>query len=275
MLFSRVGIVQKSRTINLIFTAREDNCLRELKMANFGVGLVLLGILTALVGVGGFFDTRKVDRRFKTGYKNNEPDNRNFGRSAKRVLYGIGICIIGAAITSLSSPSGQGAPSASAVDVAASAPKVVSESAPASSNVVQLDPTPAEQKADSGVTLGSNERVVIPETGADPNTPKSITSVGSKGISPQVSTASVSCIEDGTFFGTNVCKSGTLAAAYDREVKEYEEAQARIGGKDVGVRIEQENWLDKVTRGCSDMTCLTDAFDARIADLHGRYRKDS
>ena len=244
-------------------------------MANFGVGLVLLGILTALVGIGGFFDTRKVDRRFKTGYKNNEPDNRDFGRSAKRVLYGIGICIVGAAVTSLSSPSGQGAPTSSAVNVIASAPTVVSETAPASSNVVQLDPTPAEQNADKGVTLGSNERILTPETGVDPDIPKSNTPAERKGISPQVSTASVSCIEDGTFFGSNVCKSGTLAAAYDREVKEYEDAQGRIGGKDVGLRIEQENWLARVMRSCSDMACLTAAFDARIADLHGRYRKGS
>ncbi|MEN8517957.1 hypothetical protein [Burkholderia sp. RS02] len=242
-------------------------------MANFGVGLVLLGILTALVGIGGFFDTRKVDRRFKTGYKNNEPDNRDFGRSAKRVLYGVGICIVGAAVTSLSSPSGQGAPTSSAVNVIASAPTVVSETAPASSNVVQLDPTPAEQKTDSSVALGSNERIVTPETVADSDIPKSNISAESEGISSQVSTGSVSCIEDGTFFGSNVCKSGTLAAAYGREVKEYEEAQGRIGGKDVGLRIEQENWLAKVTRSCSDMACLTDAFDARIADLHGRYRK--
>ena len=244
-------------------------------MANLGVGLVLLGILTALVGIGGFFDTRKVDRRFKTGYKNNEPDNRDFGRSAKRVLYGIGICIVGAAVTSLSSPSGQSVPSSSMVDVASSEPKFSSEPVPVTSNVVQLDPTPTEQKSDSGVTLGSNERVVTPDTGAGPEAPKIDASVDSKDAPPEVGTASVSCIEDGTFFGTNVCKSGTLAAAYDREIKEYEEAQARIGGKDIGVRIEQANWLDKVTKGCSDMPCLTDAFDVRIADLHSRYRKDS
>lgn len=244
-------------------------------MANLGVGLVLLGILTTLVGIGGFFDTRKVDRRYKTGYKNNEPDNRDFGRSAKRVLYGAGICIVGAAITSLSSPSGPSTSSVHTAEIASSETIIESEPVPASSNVVQLDPTPTEQKSDSGVTLGSNERVVTPDTGAGLEAPKAVASVDGKDVAPQSGSASVSCIEDGTFFGTNVCKSGTLAAVYGREINEYEEAQARIGGKDVGVRIEQENWLDKVTKSCSDMTCLTDAFDARIADLHGRYRKDS
>lgn len=244
-------------------------------MANLGVGLFLLGILTALVGIGGFFDTRKVDRRFKTGYKNNEPDNRDFGRSAKRVLYGIGICVVGAAVTSMSSPAAQNTSPTSTVDVASSQPQIASESISPASNVVQLGPTPTQQKADSGVTLGSNERVVTAEQGAGLELPKDTTSVETKDPSAHAATSSVSCIEDGTFFGTNVCKSGTLSAAYDREVKEYEDAQARIGGKDVGVRIEQENWLNKVTQACSDMTCLTDAFDARIADLHGRYRKDS
>lgn len=244
-------------------------------MANFGLGLVLLGILTALVGISGFFDTRKVDRRFKTGYKNNEPDNRDFGRSGKRILYGIGICIVGAAVTSFSSISGQSAPSQGTVGVASSEPKVASEPSPATSNVVQLDPTPTQQRADSGVTFGSNERVVTPDAGANLEVQKAANAVEHNDTSTQVAMASVSCIEDGTFFGTNVCKSGTLAAAYDREVKEYEAAQARIGGQDVGVRIEQENWLDRVTKGCSDMTCLTEAFDARIADLRGRYRKDS
>jgi hypothetical protein len=70
-------------------------------MAAIGSGIILVGVLAAVVGVGGFVDTRKVDRRFKTGYRNNEPDNRNFGRAAKRVLYGIGICIVGAAVNNL------------------------------------------------------------------------------------------------------------------------------------------------------------------------------
>jgi hypothetical protein len=246
-------------------------------MAAFGGGLLLLGILTVLVGIGGFFDTRKVDRRFKTGYKNNEPDTRNLGRSGKRILYGIGICIVGAAVTSLSSPSGQTSSGVSTADVASSPRAVVSESAFASSNVVQLDPAPTEQKTDSGVTLGSNERIMTSETHADPTTasPQTAPSIESKKAPEQISTASVACVDDGTFFGANICKSEALTAAYDLELKEYEAAQARIGGKDVGVRIEQEDWLEKVAKGCSDMACLTDAFDARVADLHGRYRKGS
>jgi len=76
------------------------------------------------------------------------------------------------------------------------------------------------------------------------------------------------------FFCANIRKSATLAAAYDRELQEHEVAQSRIGGKDVGVRIEQQNWLEQVAKDCNDMTCLTEAFDARMASLHSRYRKD-
>ncbi|MFM0277721.1 hypothetical protein P0D75_06830 [Paraburkholderia sediminicola] len=243
-------------------------------MSNFGVGLFLVGVLTGLIGVGGFFDTRKVDRRFKTGYKNNEPDNRNFGRAGKRLLYGIGICIVASAIIRLSSPS-ERTLSTTQVDNVASQPEVVASSqAEVSNPVVTLDPQQAEQKSDSGVALSSNERVVAPESVASALAPESPPLAQVQAASQQSGQESAGCIEDGTFFGANICKSATLAAAYDRELKEYEAAQSRIGGKDIGVRIEQQNWLDQVIKSCSDMTCLTEEFDARIANLRSRYRKD-
>src|SRR5260370_27881787 len=118
-------------------------------MSNFGVRLFFLGVLTGLIGVGGFFDTRKVDRRFKTGYKNNEPDNRNFGRAGKRILYGIGICIVATALVSLSSPSEHS--SSAQADNVDPQPEAVAASAAVSNPIVALDPQQAEQKSDSGV----------------------------------------------------------------------------------------------------------------------------
>ena len=47
----------------------------------------------------------------------------------------------------------------------------------------------------------------------------------------------------------------------------------RIGGRDVGVQIEQQNWVEKTAKDCPDMGCLTQAFDTRMADLQSRYRK--
>jgi hypothetical protein len=249
-------------------------------MDNIGIGLFLLGILVGLAGIGGFVDTRKVDRRFKTGYKNNEPDTRNFGRAGKRVLYGIGICIVGSAVVHLASPSQPSAP-ATAVDSATSEPAttVAASDVPstaASNPVVALDPQQPQSPADSGVVLGNNERVVTTDaamatTDSAPEAPV----VQAANVSTQGNTETSSCSDDGSYFGANVCRSATLAAAYGQEIKEYEAAQERIGGNDVGVRIEQEKWLDQVKKSCTDMPCLTNAFDDRIANLHSRYRKDS
>ncbi|WP_224101649.1 peptidoglycan-binding domain-containing protein [Paraburkholderia caribensis] len=82
----------------------------------------------------------------------------------------------------------------------------------------------------------------------------------------------ISCRDDGTFFGNNICKSQVLADSYQRELREYGAAQRRLGGVDNGVRIEQERWLQTVTRDCADEQCLTSAFAKRSADLSGRYR---
>ncbi|MFL9898883.1 hypothetical protein PQR71_12065 [Paraburkholderia fungorum] len=242
-------------------------------MDNIGVVLVLLGIVTGVVGIAGFFDTRKVDRRFKTGYKNNEPDTRNFGRSRKRVLYGIGICIVGMAVNQLTTPSQRSSDTAPANTVNSLQAATVTPADASSNPVVALDPQRAEQKTDSGVTFGTNERVVTADSVAAASSPTEAPPV--QDASTQAEPEAVSCLDDGTFFGANVCKSASLAAAYDQELKEYDAAQARIGGKDVGVRIEQQNWLEQVAKECADMPCLTNAFDARIASLHSRYRKDS
>ena len=53
-----------------------------------------------LVGIGGVVDTRKVDRRFRTGYKNNEEDGRNFKRAQRILIFGIMIWFIGLAANS-------------------------------------------------------------------------------------------------------------------------------------------------------------------------------
>ncbi|MFM0356484.1 peptidoglycan-binding domain-containing protein [Paraburkholderia nemoris] len=82
----------------------------------------------------------------------------------------------------------------------------------------------------------------------------------------------IACREDGTYFGRNVCKNSLLLFSYQREVREYEAAQKRLGSVDNGVRIEQERWLETTTRGCTDAQCLTSAFDKRTVDLSARYR---
>jgi hypothetical protein len=244
-------------------------------MGNIGVALLLIGIATVLVGVAGFLDTRKVDRRYKTGYKYNEPDTRNYARAGKRVLYGMGICAVGIAVVGLSPPSEPSATPSSVAESTVPQPKAAMTSEASVSNpIVLLDPQLAKHHLDSGVTLGSNERVVAQENAVTTNVSEASTPAETRmqDVLPQSSTANFSCTDDGTFFGANVCSSPTLASTYDHELKEYEAAQRRIGGKVLGVQIEQQNWVDKTTKDCMDMECLTHAFDARISDLHSRYR---
>lgn len=81
----------------------------------------------------------------------------------------------------------------------------------------------------------------------------------------------IACREDGTYFGRNVCRNALLSTSYQRELWEYKAAQKRIGGADSGVRIEQERWLETVTRNCGDAQCLASAFEKRTADLTARY----
>lgn len=75
-------------------------------MATISGGLMLVGALTVIVGMAGFVDTRQVDRRYRTGYKYNAPDSRNFPRARRRLLYGIAMCIIGATANGLTESKG-------------------------------------------------------------------------------------------------------------------------------------------------------------------------
>jgi hypothetical protein len=208
-------------------------------MINLGGGFIVAGILTAAMGLSGFIDKQKVERRSKAGHENDESDHRHFGRSEKCVLFGIGLCIVGAIVISVTMPSERRSSPASAGDVSSPDSPAVTATMPASS------------------------KAATPSSGRVRDT------------SSQANTATLSCVDDGTFFGANICKSRTLAAAYDLELREYEAVQASVGGTDMRVRTEQQVWLDTVRKTCPDMTCLTAAFNARIADLLERYGNDS
>jgi hypothetical protein len=235
-------------------------------MNSIGLVVVIFGTLIVLLGLAGFVDTRTVDRRFKTGYRNNEADTRNFGHSIKRAVYGVGVIVVGAAVMKLSSPDEH--VSSERVDEAASLTRLVEEPASKISSVEQLHPASVTGISDANAWQASNEYAAAAATMSQP------TSVAERGkTQPQVSQTMVECADDGTYFGANVSKNLALADAYSLEVKEYEAAQARIGGNDLGVRAEQEVWLQRATKDCVDMACLANAFDNRIADLRGRYRR--
>ncbi len=132
------------------------------------------------------------------------------------------------------------------------------------------------EEVSDGVTVDANEQVVSQTTdvASEPTAVAKGAVSAEHAVPAPAETVNVQCTNDGTYFGANVCNSAILAAAYQLELTEYEAAQVRLGGKDIGVSAEQQNWLDTVTKTCSDMECLTTAFDARVADLHARYRKN-
>ncbi|MFM0031847.1 hypothetical protein PQR70_37125 [Paraburkholderia madseniana] len=238
--------------------------------------LWLAGAGTFLVGVGGFVDGRKVDRRFKTGYKNNAPDTRNFGQAAKRVAWGVGICIVALAVTGLTSTNEhqQRDATAGAPTPASSSADTFAAAADSASTGLVTIPSSDDSNA-SGVSMGlnSSEQVVQSAPAPAPAEPVSPSAAAQSAPVAAADSGSVTaCHDDGTFLGNSICKNATLAATYQSEIQEYQAAQNRIGGADVGVRIEQEQWLAHIAQECADMPCLIAAFDKRIADLGSRYR---
>ncbi|MFM0002049.1 hypothetical protein PQR57_13555 [Paraburkholderia dipogonis] len=237
--------------------------------------LWLAGAGTFLAGVGGFVDGRKVDRRFKTGYRNNAPDTRNFRQARKRVMWGGGICIVAMVAGTLSSSNeDQQRDDTATASVPASSTTVTSAAASAESASATLLAIPASDgtnASDASVSLSSNEQVVQAAPVPAPSVPVGVSAAAESAPAVVNSGSQTACNDDGTFLGNNICKSPALATIYQRELEEYEAAQSRIGGADVGVRTEQERWLAQVAQDCPDMQCFTTAFDKRIADLSSRY----
>lgn len=237
--------------------------------------LWLAGAGTFLAGVGGFVDGRKVDRRFKTGYKNNAPDTRNFRQARKRVMWGAGICIVAMVVGALSSSNEHQQRDDTATEsVPASSTAVTSVAASAESASAGLASVPASDEtnaSDASVSLNSNEQVVQAPPVLAPSVAVGASAAAESAPAVVNSGSQAACNGDGTFLGNNICKSPALAAIYQKELEEYEAAQSRIGGADVGVRTEQERWLAQVAQDCPDMQCLTAAFDKRTADLSSRY----
>ena len=88
-----------------------------------------------------------------------------------------------------------------------------------------------------------------------------------------VESALVPCQNDGTYFGQAICKSTALSQEYERMAQEYQAAQSRIGGDDVGLRIEQERWFLNAKKVCNNDSCLLQTLASRSAELASRYRK--
>jgi len=224
--------------------------------SKFLVVLWIVGVVAILAGWGGFVDTRSVDRRFRTGYKHNAIDTRNKPRAQKRLLFGIALCFVAAGLGSLHTAS------------QSTAPEMQIAAAPASSDRVPEVPV----NASSPVEI-ANVPQAMPNSIQPTNEAPAMTQTIVASAPASILNTRVTCDADGTYFGQVVCQKDALSSEYKRVLEEYEAAQSRLGGADLGVQREQERWLAKVKQDCVDESCLLTAFGNRAAELSSRYRK--
>ena len=248
-------------------------------MSALGIGLIVIGALIALAGIGGFIDTRKVDRRFKTGYKNNEPDTRNFGRAGRFLLYGVGICVIGAAINSLSGSKDEAPPVASTSDQSAqvmqSAQAPASDTTESTENVATPNPTVAQPPAsDPGVaavdeTSQSSEAIAPALDSHDQPSQNSASDENSAQAAPgQAFTTSFDCRRAKADDEIAICGDAGLAAM-DRQLGQLYDAAMKTISDPQALRQSESDWV--ITRHMcnSDVECLRHAYGERIGQFMG------
>jgi hypothetical protein len=235
-----------------------------------------VGVLAAVVGVGGFVDTRKVDRRFKTGYRNNEPDNRNFGRAAKRVLYGIGICIVGAAVNNLTPPTTDSSPPAQVQSSTAPNETVASDPVAPTNGVVKLNPNDAQNDSNTGETVASNEQ--IESTGAQSSghvaQPGSAeadgvpTNPATTAVQPHSYTTSFDCTRASQEDEMAICGDPGLAAM-DRQLGQLYDATLKTIADPQALKQTESDWLIRRRMCDKDLDCLRRAYGERIGQFLG------
>ncbi|MBY4766724.1 lysozyme inhibitor LprI family protein [Burkholderia ambifaria] len=248
-------------------------------MAAWGIGLIIVGALIVLAGIGGFIDTRKVDRRFKTGYKNNEPDTRNFGRAGRFLLYGVGVCVIGAAINSFTGSKDETPPVAAPNDQ--SAPVTQAAQAPASDttesteNVVPPNLTIAQAPvSDSGVAAvnessRSSEAIAPAPSSQEQSSQNSDSGDNSTPAAHgQTFLTSFDCRRAKADDEIAICGDAGLAAM-DRQLGQLYEAAMRTIADPQALKQSESDWV--ITRHMcnSDVECLRHAYGERIGQFLG------
>ncbi|MET1531884.1 lysozyme inhibitor LprI family protein [Burkholderia sola] len=232
-------------------------------MAMLGNSLIGIGVLASLIGIGGFIDTRKVDRRFKTGYKNNEPDLRNFGRSSKILLTGIGLFLVGLAANRI------------------------------------LDPEIAtirslQSQTDASYTAGDKRDITQPENGKPPpdgihassrsisdmSDPTSASSeifghgddtsnaVADRAVPKRTFVTSFDCLQASHDDEWAICHDPGLAAMDRRLAQLYSTALQNISDTEA-LRQSESNWVTARHQCGKDLDCLRRAYGERIGQFVG------
>ncbi|WP_322008027.1 lysozyme inhibitor LprI family protein [Paraburkholderia tropica] len=248
-------------------------------MAALGIGLIIVGAFIALAGIGGFIDTRKVDRRFKTGYKNNEPDTRNFARAGKFLLYGVGVCVIGAAMSSLTGSKDESAPAAAVNDQGASATQSVQapaseptestdSAATANQNAAQA-PREVSDGAAAGELSQSSDAVAPAPTSQDHASQDGDSGDNSTAASQgQTFLTSFDCRRAKADDEIAICGDAGLAAM-DRQLGQLYDAAMKSTPTPQALKQSESDWV--ITRHmCNgDVECLRHAYGVRIGQFLG------
>jgi uncharacterized protein YecT (DUF1311 family) len=245
-------------------------------MADLGSGMLIVGALTTLAGIGGFIDTRKVDRRFRTGYKNNAPDNRNFARSGKVLLCGIGICVIGSAINNRFDSSDTSSSAQTQVIPASDAiPATAGDAGASAPLVVKLDPNAAQDAQQNASAVSSNERVLNSDAAsADGGNPQQ--SAQESAVSPdtastgssQTFATSFDCKRASHDDEVAICGDAGLAAM-DRQLGQLYSTTMTTISDPQALRQSESDWVITRRMCNSDVDCLRHAYGARIGQFLG------
>ncbi|WP_150671166.1 lysozyme inhibitor LprI family protein [Pandoraea anhela] len=251
----------------------EDSNFRQISRINrgslmgaLGSTFVVIGVLTVVVGVFGFVDTRKVDRRFRTGYKNNEPDTRNFPRAGRRILWGVGICIVGAALNNLIGAHSVPGP-ANSPQVTGAANRLEQLEAPPRS--VGTAPQSAESVQEQSVkgVQSTNERVVTSSL-TPHREPQHASWDGQQSGGAQTFVTIFDCARASSSDELQICNDPGLAAMDVELGQMYRTALASVADPGA-LKRSQLDWLSS-RRTCGDnLNCLRQKYGERIGQFNG------
>lgn len=231
-------------------------------MAIVGNSLVGIGVLASLIGIGGFIDTRKVDRRFKTGYKNNEPDSRNFVRSGKILLCGIGLFLFGLVVNRISD-----------ADIQATRTEVSHEGG-AAGDLPTLDsakPTNENLLSEMHRSGRSESNMSSSE---HPSTERSEQNSGASdaptdhGVQAPTFATSFDCSRASYDDESTICHDPGLAAM-DRRLAQLYAAALETVSEPESLRQSESEWVATRHQCGKDLDCLRRAYGERIGQFVG------
>lgn len=237
-------------------------------MAILGNSLIGIGVLASLIGIGGFIDTRKVDRRFKTGYKNNEPDLRNFGLSSKILLSGIGLFLVGLTANRILDP--EIAPIRSLQSRTDTSYTAGNERDITAANITQ--PKSGNPSLDGIHTSSQSISDMSDPTSASPeisgHSNDTSDAVNDPAVPTRTFVTSFDCLQASHDDEWAICHNPGLAAMDRRLAQLYSTALQNISDTEA-LRQSEANWVTARHQCGKDLDCLRRAYGERIGQFVG------